>query len=159
MYWKRATANAALVAIVASIPFSWMMQALFPEVPFLVRMALSFVVMAGLIVIISVMENKSGASTRAKERPFLLGLVASLVLISVPAGVRILTGDIETSNVFGLLILGLSGIIFAALFTEKKADDHKAIQLDTSLFKTDSVFNITSLVVSVILIGIYWMLW
>ena len=159
MFWKRATSNAALAAVVASIPFSWAMQELFPEVPFLVRMALSFVVMSGLIVLISVFENKKAANKRAKEVPFLLGLVFSIILISVPAGVRILIGDIETSNVFGLLILGLSAIIFALLFTENREDDKKGIELDTSLFKTDNVFNITSIAVCIILVMIYWSLW
>ncbi|HFA52113.1 MAG TPA: sodium/glucose cotransporter [Bacteroidetes bacterium] len=166
MFWKRATANSALVAVVASIPFSWMMQAVFPEVPFLVRMALSFVVMSALVVLISVFapkesvrEKQAAKTKRAKETPFLLGLVFSIVLISVPAGIRILAGDIETSNVFGLLILGLSAIIFALLFTENKVDDEKAIQLDRSLFHTDAVFNISALVVCLILVGIYWFLW
>ena len=159
MFWKRATANSALVAVVASIPFSWMMQAVFPEVPFLVRMALSFVVMSALIVMISVFENKAAKTKRAKETPFLLGLIFSIVLISVPAGVRILVGDIETSNVFGLLILGLSAIIFVLLFTENKEDDKKAIDLDVSLFKTDSVFNISSIFICLILLSVYWFLW
>jgi SSS family solute:Na+ symporter len=159
MFWKRATSNSALIAIVASIPFSWMMQVLFPEVPFLVRMALSFVVLSGVIVLISVFENKSAETKRAKEIPYLLGLVFSIVLISIPAGVRILVGDIETSNVFGLLILGLSAILFAVLFTENKVDDKKAIHLDASLFKTDKAFNISSLAVCLVLIVIYWVLW
>ena len=159
MFWKRATANAALAAVVASIPFSWMMQALFPEVPFLVRMALSFVVMSGMIVIISVVESKRAQTKKAKEVPFLLGLIGSIILISVPAGVRILTGDIETSNVFGLLILGLSGLVFALLFTENKEDDEKAIDLDASLFRTDAIFNLASVAVCVVLGLIYYMLW
>lgn len=159
MFWKRATANAALVAIVASIPFSWAMQAFFPEVPFLVRMALSFVVMSGLIVVISIVENKAAGESRKKEIPYLLGLIGSIVLISVPAGIRILVGDIETSNVFGLLILGLSGIIFALLFTENKLDDKKAIHLEDALFKTDSVFNISALFVCLVLAMIYYSLW
>ena len=159
MFWKRATANAALAAVVASIPFSWFMQVMFPEVPFLVRMALAFLVMAGLIVLISVFENKAADTKRAKETPFLLGLIFSICLISVPAGIRILTGDIETSNVFGLLILGLAAIIFALLFTENKVDDKKAIELDLSLFKTDSIFNIASVAICIILVAIYWSLW
>ena len=159
MFWKRATANSALIAVVASIPFSWMMQVMFPEVPFLVRMALSFVVMSGLIVLISFFENKASETKRAKETPYLLGLVFSIILISIPAGVRILVGDIETSNVFGLLILGLSAIVFALLFTENKVDDKKAIELDASLFKTDKIFNISSIAICVILAAIYWILW
>ena len=159
MFWRRATANAALAAVVASIPFSWFMQVMFPEVPFLVRMALAFVVMTGLIVLISIFENKAAESKRAKETPFLLGLIFSIMLISVPAGIRILTGDIETNNFFGLLILGLAAIIFALLFTENKVDDEKAIVLDTSLFKTDRFFNISSVAICIVLAGIYWMLW
>ena len=159
MFWKRATSNAALVAVVASIPFSWVMQAAFPDVPFLVRMALSFAVMSGLIVVISVMENAARSSKRDPDTPFLIGLMASLFLISVPAGIRILVGDIETSNVFGLLILGLTAIIFALLFTEKKEDDPKGIELEHSLFKTDRVFNISSIIVCVILVFVYWSLW
>lgn len=159
MFWKRATANAALVAVIASIPFSWMMQALFPEVPFLVRMALSFVVMSGLIVLISLAELNSAPNKRAKETPFLLGLIASIMLISVPAGVRILVGDIETSNIFGLLILGLAAIIFGLLFVENKEDDKKAIVLEHALFKTDKLFNLAAVAVCLILVAIYWALW
>lgn len=159
MFWRRATSNAALAAVVASIPFSWFMQEMYVEVPFLVRMALAFVVMSGLIVLISVFENKAADTKRAKETPFLLGLIFSIMLISVPAGIRILTGDIETNNFFGLLILGLSAIIFALLFTENKVDDEKAIVLDKSLFKTDSFFNISSIAVCIVLAGIYWILW
>lgn len=159
MFWKRATANAAMVAVVASIPFSWMMQAVFPEVPFLVRMALSFAVMSGLVVIISVLENMPRKTKKAKEVPFLLGLMGSLFLIAVPAGVRILVGDIETSNIFGILILSLTGIIFALLFTENKEDDKKAIDLEVSMFKTSPIFNITSLGICLMLIIIYGSLW
>lgn len=159
MFWKRATANAALVAVVGSIPLSWAMQAFFPEVPFLVRMALTFVILSGAIVIISVFENKSSAVKRAKEIPFILGLCLSIVLISVPAGVRILAGDIETSNIFGILILGLSAIVFALLFTENKEDDKKGIELNTALFKTDGVFNLSAAFVCFVLVVVYYGLW
>ena len=159
MFWKRATANAGLAAVVASIPFSVAMKFLFPEVPFLVRMALSFLVMSFIIVLISIFENKAGDSKRAKDTPFLLGLVFSIVLISVPAGVRILVGDIDTYYFFGLLIIGLAAIIFALLFTEKKEDDQKAIVMDTSLFKTSNFFNISSILVCLLLAAIYGYLW
>jgi SSS family solute:Na+ symporter len=159
MFWKRATANSALLAVVLSIPVSWAMQVGFSEVPFLVRMALAFVVLSGLIVIVSILENKQREAKRASDVPFLVGLCLSICLISVPAGVRILVGDIETSNVFGILILGLAAIVFALLFTENKEDDAKAIQLETSLFKTESVFNISSIAVCIVLAMIYYSLW
>lgn len=159
MFWKRATANAALIAVVASIPFSMAMKFLFPDVPFLVRMGLGFLVMSFLIVLISIFENRASNNDRKKELPFVLGLMFSIILISVPAGIRILMGDIESDYFFGLLILGLAGQIFVLLFTEKSEDDHKAIVMDTSLFKTSSFFNTSSILVCVLLAGIYWYLW
>lgn len=159
MFWKRATANAALIAVVGSIPLSWAMQVLFPEVPFLVRMALAFVILSGAIVIISVAENAKADTPRERDTPFLIGLCGAIMLISVPAGVRILAGDIETQNIFGLLILGLAAIIFGLLFTENRKDDKKAIPLDTALFRTENIFNISAVAICVVLAFIYISLW
>ncbi len=164
MFWKRATSNAALAAVLASIPFSAFMAFVFPQVPFLVRMALSFAVMSGLIVVISVLENNARLKTRTDETPYLLGLCFTLVLIAIPPGIRLLVGDLDAGSTatnygFGILIVGLCATVFAMLFTENKRDDHKAIQLDTALFKTDAVFNITTVFVVLILAAIYWFLW
>ncbi|MEM9931296.1 MAG: sodium/solute symporter, partial [Bacteroidota bacterium] len=86
MYWKRTTANGALAAVLLSIPFSWFMQVFFPDVPFLVRMALAFVVICGLLVAISLFEGRKADGKPARETSFLLILVASILLIAVPAG-------------------------------------------------------------------------
>ncbi|MEM1214348.1 MAG: sodium/solute symporter [Bacteroidota bacterium] len=159
MFWKRATSNGAFAAVLLSIPFSWFMQTFFPDVPFLVRMALSFVVMCMVIVGVALSERPTSIDQPARETSFLALLVASILIISVPAGIRIFLGDIETNVGFGVIILGMAGIIFAILFLEKRDDDAKAFQFSRDLFKTEGIFNLTAVFVLVVLAVIYYVLW
>lgn len=58
-FWKRATANAAFVAALLTIPMGFGIKALLPEVPFLNRMGWVFIVLVALMVIISLADPKS----------------------------------------------------------------------------------------------------
>jgi SSS family solute:Na+ symporter len=58
MFWKRTSANAALSAVVLSIPLSIAFKFLWPSLPFIDRMGLSFLILSGVMILISVMENK-----------------------------------------------------------------------------------------------------
>lgn len=64
-FWKRATANAALVAALATIPLGFGLKALIPDVPFLDRMGWAFLVLAGLMVIISLLDPASKDNPKA----------------------------------------------------------------------------------------------
>lgn len=64
LFWKKATANAALVAALLSIPLSAGMKVLTPGVPFLNRMMWVFVISAALIVAISWLEGKGKDSPK-----------------------------------------------------------------------------------------------
>lgn len=57
-FWKRATANAAFVAALLTIPMGFGIKALLPEVPFLNRMGWVFIVLVALMVIISLADPK-----------------------------------------------------------------------------------------------------
>jgi solute:Na+ symporter, SSS family len=63
LFWRKATANAALITAVLSIPLSAGIAALFPAVPFLNRMGIVFAVSVVLMVIISL-----GARGRMTKR-------------------------------------------------------------------------------------------
>lgn len=58
-FWKRATANGALSAAVATFVLSGAMRWLCPEVPFLDRMGIVFLLCAGLIVAVSELDHKN----------------------------------------------------------------------------------------------------
>lgn len=65
LFWKKATANAALVTAVLSIPLSAGIAALLPEVPFIHRMGAVFLVSVALIVAISLVEGKGADDPKA----------------------------------------------------------------------------------------------
>lgn len=66
-FWKRATANAALVAALVTIPLGFFFKAQMPEVPFLDRMGWVFLILVGLMVVISLLDPKSKNNPKAME--------------------------------------------------------------------------------------------
>jgi len=71
-FWKRTTANAALVSALLTIPLSTILKFLpswtngaFPDYPFLDRMTIVFVILIALIIVISLLSPKKEAEKKA----------------------------------------------------------------------------------------------
>ena len=62
-FWKKATANSALAAAIASVVFSWLLKIYFPEVPFMDRVSIVFVICVALAVLVTYI---GGAKVQAK---------------------------------------------------------------------------------------------
>ena len=58
VFWKKTTSNAALTGAALSIPLSVVLKVIFPNLPFLDRMGVVFLVLAALMIIISLVEGK-----------------------------------------------------------------------------------------------------
>jgi len=58
MFWKKTTANGGLVAAVGSAVFSLAFKLLLPELPFMDRVGIVFLLCVGLAVIVSLFEGK-----------------------------------------------------------------------------------------------------
>ncbi|WP_448519296.1 sodium/sugar symporter [Rhodoflexus sp.] len=58
-FWKRTTATAALFAAIATIPLSALLKQLLPALPFIDRMGVVFLMLAGGIIAISLMDSRS----------------------------------------------------------------------------------------------------
>lgn len=58
VFWKKTTSNAALTAAVLTIPLSTVLKFGMPDLPFLDRMGVVFLIIAALIVTISLFEGK-----------------------------------------------------------------------------------------------------
>jgi len=58
VFWKKTTSNAALVAAALSIPLSMLLKIVVPGLPFLDRMGVVFLILAGLMILISLVEGK-----------------------------------------------------------------------------------------------------
>ncbi len=64
LFWKRATSNAVLVAAILTIPLSFIFDLLFPDMAFMDRVGITFLVLCVVIIGISLWERK-GISSKA----------------------------------------------------------------------------------------------
>ncbi len=95
VFWKKTTPKAALTAAILTIPLSTLFKFVTPDIPFINRMGIVFLILAAIIIIMSLMEGKG------KDQP---------------NSVEIDSGLFKTSakfNIGALLIIG----ILAALYT------------------------------------------
>lgn len=63
-FWKRTTANAAIITAIVSVLTSFLMKSFWPELPFMDRMGLVFLVSSALLVVISYLDPEP------KSKPF-----------------------------------------------------------------------------------------
>ncbi len=92
IFWKKTTPNAALVGGVGTFIFSILFKQLLPNVPFIDRMGYVFLICAGLMVIVSMIEGKGKDSKKAlilddfnfkTQRVFNVGAIAVTIIITV----------------------------------------------------------------------------
>jgi len=96
VFWKKTTSNAALVGAALSIPLSVVLKVVFPNLPFIDRMGVVFLVLAVLMIGISLVEGKGKdhpnsidinrdlfrTSTSFKVGAFLItGIIAALYIV------------------------------------------------------------------------------
>ncbi len=172
MFWRRATAKAALAVVVASIPLSFLFKLLLPDLPFLDRMAFVFMISAVMMVLISyATASTSRAAASASEadalketpigiipdRTVVMGLVGVVVAVGIATGLRLMLQSVAGVPAwFTYSMLGLSVAVIALLLSgSNKANDQKAIYIEKGLFKTSTGFNIAALAIVLILTAIY----
>ncbi|MBD3629429.1 sodium/sugar symporter [Cyclobacterium sp.] len=93
-FWKKTTSNAALTAAALTIPLSTAFKFLTPDLPFIDRMGVVFLILAALIIVISLLDGKG------KDHP---------------KGIEITKDLFVTSTKFKIGAILISGII-AALY-------------------------------------------
>lgn len=84
MFYRRGTAKAALAVVLLSVPLSMLFKAVMPDLPFLDRMALIFLINATLMIVVSNFTRKDGLRTRLSPLVFgltFLGLFAGLYFL------------------------------------------------------------------------------
>lgn len=159
MFWKRTTANAALAVVIAAIPLSLGFKLLFPDLPFIDRMGITFLLCALLLIVISLLEIR-GRKAEVTDGALRWGLILSLLVIGAATGAKILLEDIPmVGKGTGLLTLVLSLLAVGLLWTERKGDDVKGIEIESTLFATDRSFNLGAFAVILVLLAIYAGLW
>ncbi len=98
MFWKKTSSNAAFWVVLLSIPLSVAMKFGFPNMPFMDRMAISFLILVLVIVGISLAENRDRED---------------------PKGIELDRGLFHTGplfNIASLAIMGILAVIYAVFW-------------------------------------------
>ena len=86
MFWKRATANAALITALLTIPLSTLFKFWLPEIPFLNRMGIVFVVLSLIMIGISLLGKKEERSAKIEVPAFNLSrafIIGSIIICGI----------------------------------------------------------------------------
>ena len=178
-FYRRGTATAALVVILASIPLSLTFQTLMPDLPFLDRMAFIFLVSALLMIVVSSLTaRKTGELKQAqveiepdrsladlgvqttgrviRDIKLRNGLSIAVIGIGLATGIRLMLQPVPgVPTAMAIIFLVLSVVVIGLLITDKTEDDYKAIDLDPALFRTRTNFNVSAVAITLILGFIY----
>lgn len=87
-FWKRATANGALLAAIGTFLFSLMLKWMLPELPFMDRMGIVFLLCIAVIVVSALIEGEKGGGKQIKLEASLFATtrgfkIAAIIIIAV----------------------------------------------------------------------------
>jgi len=178
MFYRRGTARAALVVILLGVPLSLFFKFLLPDLAFLDRMALMFLISSALMILLSAVTSKKAADpslneavsdasadalaqgvspkTIIKDMTIRNGIALIVIVIGVCTAIRLFVQPVPGVPDWAVYLFGaLSVVVLVLIYTDKQEEDHKAIDLEPSLFRTRMGFNISALAVLLILALIY----
>ena len=69
LFWKKTTAKAAWIAVLITIPVPLILKLVLPGLPFLDNMVVSFLVISGQMVVVSLLENNKNYTGKKWELP------------------------------------------------------------------------------------------
>ncbi|WNJ17072.1 sodium/sugar symporter [Pontibacter sp. G13] len=168
LFWKQATSKAALVTAIITIPLGIFFKFALPETtPFLLRMGYVFVILVLATGVISLFDK----SRKVEDAPMEAGKAKGIMTTSyVLGGLSILClvlgiafsgtyANIAFESVF--ITATLLGMLSVILYTNVKmgTKDANALEFDVENFKTDAIYNVGALIITVIVGGLYYIFW
>ena len=169
LLWKRASGKAAVAAAIGTFAFSIIFKFAFPEIPFLVRSGLVFIVLVIMFVGMSLMSKDTEKADELSEADVKTQLFWSNIMFAIAAVSFVLFVASFFSDT--LHIYGMEGamVFFAAItatigyYLRSNAldtvQDPKLVAIDLAIFKTDKTFNIGAFIVIALLTILYLALW
>ena len=164
IFWKRTTANAALIGAVAGILLSWAFGRI-EGLPFLDRMGIVFFILIILMVLISMFDSKKTDNANAiiiNQRWLRIGIY---VLVLATVGVPIyhgldLVGSLSGSIRMVITLVAMVVIVFAlARFQSPEENGEGEGAVEDHWFKLSGSFMIGSIAICLILVTLYSLFW
>jgi SSS family solute:Na+ symporter len=167
LFWKKATANAALWTALLTLPLGALFKFGFPDIPFILRIGYVFIILTFIMVGISLSDNRNAIpnpDTAGSNRKKDIRLGGWMIGISILVGIVLaffvkqyasLALDSAYVLVTGFILLGLVIILNARY----KTIDNKAILFDRNIIHTTIPFNIGAIGIIGILAVLYAIFW
>ncbi len=167
MFWRHATANAALWTAIFTLPVAFAMKLFISDMPFIVRIGYVFIVLAILFVGLSLSEKRhrvpsTELSPGIRRRDIRLGarIIAAAAAVGVVAAFFVRKFSTFALDSVYVLVVGfiLVGIV---LITNAKRPgmDNKALIVERKIFKTSLPFNLFAIGICGVLAFLYFYFW
>jgi len=166
LFWRQASANAALVVAVLTIPLGFLFKVVSPELPFILRIGYVFIILSFVMVGLSILDKshqvESPIPLTAKRKNIRTGwimivlasLVGIVVAFFVPS-MRNLALEAIYVLVAGFILIGV--IIISN--NTKRFMNAKGIIIEMGIFNTTPAFNFASIGICGILAVLYFIFW
>ena len=166
LFWRQASANAALWTALFTIPLGIIFKILNPEMPFILRIGYVFIVLSFVMVGISLLDKsqridnvfdkvsgkkKIGTGIRMIAVAMLVGIIAAFFVQQL----KYLALEAVYVLVIGFILIGLIII----LNNTQKRMNVRGIIIGDGLFKTTMTFNVTAIGICGILALLYSFFW
>ena len=162
IFWKRTTANAALAVAVVAIPLSWGFG-LIEGLPFLDRMGIVFGLLLFIMMGISALDkhhdySKSVHIDKAWLRYGMIAIILATISVPTYHGLELVGLSEMVRVVLTLVIMGLMLWSLVKFQVDKEnAGDREP--MDDSWFELKGSFIAGSILISGILVALYWVFW
>lgn len=167
LFWKLATANAALWTAIFTIPAGIFVKWMYPDMPFILRMGYVFIFLCFIASVISFAERGKMIKEPHPEKVNRRGIINAsyilfaLSLITLVVGVLFAKpyAHLALESIFVLTVLFF--MIGMILYTNAKVEvtDKRALESDPALFSTSNTFNFGAAGIILIVIILYYFFW
>ena len=167
LFWKQATSRAALWTAIATIPAGIIIKALYPEMPFILRMGYVFIVLVLIASIYSLLDHKGKVErevVKTKATQAIMGtgwLFIALGILCLLLGIGLFRPlfYLGFESIFMLATaFAFMGIILI-LNVRMKSVAQKSYDNNPVLFETSTVFNIGAIGILFIIGSLYFLFW
>jgi len=166
LFWRQATAKAALWTALITIPLGISFKLLNPDMPFILRIGYVFIILLFVMIGISLSDRALSSVNVANHQSDRKSVNTGIKIISVALLIGIIVSFFVGSlkylaleavyvPVAGFILVGLILILNNTL----RKMDVKAIIIRRGLFKTSMTFNIAALGICGIFVMLYYFFW
>ncbi|MEO1050981.1 MAG: sodium/sugar symporter [Bacteroidota bacterium] len=162
IFWKRTTANAALVVAVIAIPLSWAFG-LIEALPFLDRMGIVFCILLFIMMLVSVLDKKHDYSKSVQIdkqwlRYGMIGIIMATIGVPIYHGLDLLgLSNVVRGSITGVIMIAM--VISLLKFQTANESESSEETMDNSWFELSGTFVVGSILILGILVALYSVFW